>query len=207
MKKFLEKNQLIHFTLVLTIVAIVCGLVIGGVNALTAPIIAENEKQATLVAYEAVMPNLGDFESLDTTNDSSSIVEKVLAKDADGNEIGYIFKTYAANGYGDMTMVLGVALDGTITGAEFLTLNQTLHLDYTRANLQLFVGTNIVDLTPSGDLQSGATHSKESTLIMLEAISESYQALVNTSAISNVEVAYFDGLKGVDSLWKNNHSY
>jgi len=177
MKKLLGNVPMLHFTVVLTIIAVACGLVIGGVNAITAPIIAENERLATLASYEEVMPGLADFETLDMSTDASSIEDKVKATDSSGDVIGYIYKASGTNGYGDMTIVISIDPQGVIIGAQYLTLNQTLYLDRTRANLQLFVGTNISDLTPSGDLQGGATYSKTTTLNLLSDIADSFAVL------------------------------
>lgn len=203
MKKFFEKYPLVHFTTVLTIIAIACGLLIGLVNMVTSPIIAENEKQATLTSYSEVMSGLDDFEELSIASDPSSIVSKVKAFDASDAVIGYIYKGYMTNGYGDMTIVMGINPNGVIVGAQFLTLNQTLHLDYTRANLQLFVGTNIADLTPSGDLQSGATYSRTTMMAILSDFATSFE----DTAEPVVELDPYEEMFGVDYVLTDDATF
>ena len=79
MKKFLEKNPMIHFTSVLTLIAIICGILIGGINAWTSPIIIANEEAATLVAYQEVFPAMVSYEALSVDQDANSILSKVVA--------------------------------------------------------------------------------------------------------------------------------
>jgi hypothetical protein len=178
MKNLFSKYPMLHFTFVLTLIAIVCGIVIGSVNAWTKPIIEENERLATVESYQAVLDGLDDYEPLDIDGDGATITEKVEGYDANDNTIGYIYKASKTNGYGDMTIVIAIAPDGEILGAEFLTLNQTLYLDRTRANLALFVGTNISALTPTGDLQGGASFSRTTMIEILTEIADSFDDIV-----------------------------
>ncbi len=166
MRKFFEHNPIVHYTVVLTIVAIACGLLIGGINAWTAPIIEENEYSRKLASYQAVLPEMDDFEALDISNDPDSIEEKVEAKNADGVIIGYIININQTNGYGNIQIVIAIAADGTIISTDFLQLNQTLNLDNTRANLQMYVGQNIAD-QHNYDFLSGATRSLETLTAMM----------------------------------------
>ena len=190
MKKFLENNPLIHFTTVLTIIAIACGLVIGLVNFVTAPIIEANEIAATTAAYQEVLPALSRYEDVKPSNAASTIIEFVAAYDENDNLIGYIFKGSDTNGYGDMTVVLAIDVQGEIIGAQYLTLNQTLHLDRTRSNLELFIGTALVDVSPSGDLQGGATFSRDTTLGILTDMADAYESIdTPMSYVKGVELA------------------
>lgn len=175
MKNLFSKNPMLHYTFVLTLIAIVCGIVIGSVNAWTKPIIDENERLATVESYQAVLDGLADYTALSIDGDGDTITEKVEGYDASGNLIGYIYKASKTNGYGDMTIVISIAPDGEILGAEFLTLNQTLYLDRTRANLTLYVGTNITVLAPSGDLQGGASFSRTTMIEILTEIAASFE--------------------------------
>ena len=178
MKNFLEKNPLVHYTIVLTIVAIACGLLIGGINAWTNPIIEDNNYQRKVAAYQSVLPDLADdgLTVLDIANDPDNIEEKVEAKDDEGNVIGYIININQTNGYGNMQIVMAIASDGTIISAEFLQLNQTLNLDNTRANLAMYVGTNINTLQ-NLDFLSGATRSLETLTAMMSDIQSAFSTI------------------------------
>ncbi|QWB96049.1 hypothetical protein KHQ89_00940 [Mycoplasmatota bacterium] len=175
MKNLFSKYPMLHYTYVLTLIAIACGIFIGSINAWTEPIIEENERLATVESYQAVLNGLSDYTALSIDNDGDTISEKVEGFDASGNLIGYIYKASKTNGYGDMTIVIAIAPDGEILGAEFLTLNQTLYLDRTRSNLALYIGTNITALAPDGDLQGGASFSRTTMIEILTEIATSFE--------------------------------
>lgn len=193
MKKLFEKYPMLHYTVVLTAIAIVMGLVIGGINAWTEPIIEENALAAKNAAYREVLPDLDYSIDLLSDEDPSTIDDKVAAYDANDELIGFIFNANKTNGYGEMTVVVAIAADGEILGAQFLVLNQTLHLDRTRSNLALYVGTNITDLTPNGDLQGGATFSKTTMVELLTDIAVSFEASAGDIVVDPIEKLFGAG--------------
>jgi hypothetical protein len=176
MKKLFE-NDIFHYTFVLTVVALACGLVIGGVHAITNPIIQENAMREQIEAYQAVLPELDEYEELDTADDPSTITDKVLGKDSSGNTVGYIFVAEGRNSYGSMRMVVSIDGSGEIVGAQFTAIEQSLNMEGTRNNLQSFVGSSIFSLEPTGDIVSGVTGSYNTLLSLLEDIATSYTDL------------------------------
>jgi hypothetical protein len=166
MRKLFEK-PLFHYTFVLTVVSICCGLVIGGVNAITAPIIESNIEKAENRAYQAVLPEGVTFDKQDLTGNPSSISSIVIGKDASEEIVGYIYVAYATNKFGYMRIVLGVDASGEIIGADFIELNQTYGLEGTRTNLSLYIGTQLSALTPEGDIVTGATGSLDTVNALL----------------------------------------
>lgn len=158
MKEFFKK-PLIHYTVVLTIVAIVCGLLIGGVNAITAPVIERNRIEAQNRAYQEVLPAGKDFVEVEIENLPKTITTIVEGKDAQGKVVGYVYILSGTNQHGSMTIALSLDEKGKILGAQFVAIEQTLNVEGTRTNLSRFVGTQITDLKPSGDLVSGVTNS------------------------------------------------
>lgn len=175
MKRFFEKNPLIHYTTVLTLVAIVCGLMIGGVNAVTAPIIEDNIIRAKVEAYERVLPSIVTYEELPLLeNDPSTIQSKVLAKDGSGANIGYIYEVFGTNKFGFMRIVVSVNNSGVILGADFVEINQTYQVEGTRSNLQSYVGSSVSELAPVGDIISGATGSLNTLKALLTDVALSH---------------------------------
>ncbi len=170
MRKLLEK-PLFHYTLVLTCVAIACGFAIGGVNAITAPIIEQNIIDAKAEAFNLVLPGIVSYDELSVVGDLESIQSKVIGKNANGQVIGYIYEAFGTNKFGSMRLVVGVDPYGTIVGADFIEIQQTYQVNDTRSNLALFVGTAIADLEPSGDIIAGATYSYDLAKSLLEDIS------------------------------------
>jgi hypothetical protein len=173
MKKFFEKD-IVRFTFVLTVVSLACGLLIGAVNYITAPVIENNLLRAKLDAYESVLPGIESFTELDTEGDPGTIVDKIEGKDRDDNVLGYIFVAEGTNKFGSMTIVLSVDAEGTILGATFSAIEQTYQVDDTRNNLALFVGTALADLTPAGDITTGATGSLNTVMDLLSDIASAY---------------------------------
>ncbi|MBU1092908.1 MAG: hypothetical protein KKH01_00450 [Firmicutes bacterium] len=173
MRKLLEK-PLFHYTLVLAMVSLVCGFAIGGVNAITQPIIENNVIEATNAAYISVLPGYASSNELSIIGDPASIQNKLEGKDASGQTIGYIYKAYGTNRFGSMLIVVGIDNSGIITGAEFITINQTYQVNGTRTNLSLYIGSSITDLIPNGDIITGATFSLVLAQSLLADIATAY---------------------------------
>lgn len=152
MKKLFAEKPLVHYTVVLTIVAIVCGLVIGGVNAITAPIIEQNIIEQREAAYREVFPDAVGFNELEILpEDPDAIINKVEALDADNQVIGYIYEAEGSNKYGTMRIVAAINFGGTVEKAKFTIVEQT-YKPRTEAVLQEYVGKQI-----DADFRSGAT--------------------------------------------------
>jgi len=173
MKKLFEK-PMFHYTFVLTVVALVCGILIGSVNAITSPIILENVRLAKVEAYERVLEGIDSFVELDTENDPSTIISKVEGKNSSSAVIGYIYEAYTTNKFGYMRLVISVNAAGTILGADFIEINQTYNVEGTKTNLSLYVGSSISDLAPSGDLVAGATGSLNSLRVLLADVATAH---------------------------------
>ena len=176
MKKLFEK-PMFHYTFVLTCVALVMGLFIGVVNAITEPIIEANINRAKIEAYQTVLPGIESFEELDVSQDPQSIISKVVGKDANGNVLGYIFESFKTNKYGHMRIVVSLNEQGKILGATFVELVQTYLADGTRQNLSLYVGSTISRIEPSGTLVAGATGSLDTVKEMFADIALSFSKL------------------------------
>jgi len=189
MKKLFEQKPLLHYTFVLAMVALICGLVIGGVNQVTEPIIANNIYQAKLKAYKAVVSDLVSFDELELKDEPTSIKSKVAVYDVSKDEItedtvpiAFIYEAFQSNKYGQLRMVVSVDINGVILGAVFIEIVQTYKVDATKNNLEAYVGSNISVLNPVGDIEAGATGSLVTVRGMLSDIAISHaQTLLNLS--------------------------
>lgn len=135
--------SIVKDTLALVVITLVAAVLLGFVYEITKPIIAEREEQDKQNAYLAVFTEASSVvESKDVpelqkalaeagkiltpTYTAVTIDEACLAKDASGNTVGYIITVTDKKGYGGaIKTVFGYSLDGTVTGMEFLTLNET----------------------------------------------------------------------------------
>ncbi len=191
MKKLFAEKPLIHFTFVLTVVALVCGLVIGGVNAITAPIIEENIYRAKLKAYQEVVPELVSFDEVDLVEGAAkSLLGKVEVfdkelEDPTKSTIAFIYEVFQTNKFGQMRFVISVDATGNILGASFITLEQTYKQDATDRNLQRFVGRNLSSLGSPTDLESGATGSLNTVRAMLADVANEFLSSIPEPEFEN----------------------
>lgn len=121
---------------VLTVITLLAGVALGGVNALTKDTIAAQDKAAAAAAYKAVIPGAETF----STNDKA---EKYLAEHAGenygtsfgkvtvnevvvGGDAGYGINVTSGEGFdGNITVSVGIAPDGTVLGIAFTELHET----------------------------------------------------------------------------------
>jgi len=184
MKKLFEK-PMFHYTFVLTAVALVCGIMIGAVNAVTSPIIAANIQRAQTEAYQRVLPEIDSFVEITIENGPATVLSAVEAKNASDATIGYIYTAYTTNKFGYMRLVISVSPTGTILGADFIEINQTYQVDGTKFNLSLYVGGSISSLAPSGVIVTGATGSLTSLTVLLNDVAAAHAIVaVNTDPLA-----------------------
>ncbi len=131
-------------TMALVLITLVAALLLGFVRELTAGPIAkrteEDKQKAYLAVFEAassVVESKDDAALAETLAKASEILteqysaavtidEACIATDASGNVAGYIITVTDKKGYGGaIQMVFGYALDGMVTGLEFLSLSET----------------------------------------------------------------------------------
>ncbi len=99
-------------------------LLLALTNAITAPIILENQNASANQALLEVMPNGGGFETVSL--DSYTLPSTVADVYRETSGLGYVFKLVTA-GYGaDMVIMCGVDANGVVTGAVCLSSNETL---------------------------------------------------------------------------------
>ena len=130
--------------LILTLITLVAGAALAGVNMLTADKIAENQMAVNLASYQEVLPDAVDFGYNDAVNAAveeaaaasdyygdgaygkASINEVVEGKDASGNVVGYALSVTTMDGFdGEVTQTVGILADGTVSAISFTTINET----------------------------------------------------------------------------------
>ncbi len=194
MKKLFEKKPMFHYTFVLAMVSIACGIVIGGVNAITNPIIEANLLEAKVESFEQVLKGIDDFEEVIVTDEYPNSIQSIAKGfDANSQVLGFIYEVYGTNSYGDMTVVVSVGLDGKILGAQFLAIEQSLNVPGTRTNLSYYVGSAVSDLQPSSDFISGATGSLSTLQGLLGDIATAHSLTVGEVIVDPLDEAYGNG--------------
>ena len=123
-------SQILKLALVLLAVAAVIAFVLGAVNEVTKGPIEQYLNGKRDAAYAMVMPGDGNtYEEIDAgsyANDpSNSITRLCTAKDASGNDIGYVAETTFSGAQGMITMVIGLDNDLTCTGIGITEHSET----------------------------------------------------------------------------------
>ncbi|MBE7021163.1 MAG: RnfABCDGE type electron transport complex subunit G [Ruminococcaceae bacterium] len=138
------------------ILLLICGISTGllaYVNDLTAPVIYENELAANKAAMLQVMPSAEQFREV-----SQSLSK---AFDKDGNLKGYTVKVSPSGYGGEISMMIGVNTDYTVSGVQILSLSETPGLGakaQDEAFLTQFTGKNdSMELKKDINAISGAT--------------------------------------------------
>jgi electron transport complex protein RnfG len=126
-------NSMLRLVLVLTLITAGAGLILSLVESVTREPIAEQRRLATLRALKAVLPPAnnspdGDTVRLITGQDKRGrdVARTFFRGRQDGELSGVAFKVVAPDGYsGNITVMVGVNPQGTVSGIEILSHNET----------------------------------------------------------------------------------
>lgn len=143
-------NKLVKDALVLTIITLVAGACLGVVYVVTKEPIAVAQQAAVDAAYKSLFPDAGSFEdaadfdseaATATADDAvtgagivgyevgkkgNTISSCSIAKDASGNDLGYVITVTNHKGYGgDVTVSVGITNDGNVNGYSITEINET----------------------------------------------------------------------------------
>lgn len=135
-------NKITKNTLILAAITIVSGCLLGLVYEVTKAPIAQAQENAKQEAYRTVLADAAEFEAYDTFDaakaadvlleagyDSDDITEVAAAKDASGEDMGYVITVTSHEGYGgDIQISVGILSDGTVKGIEMLSISETAGL-------------------------------------------------------------------------------
>lgn len=118
---------------VLTIIAAGAGLILSMVEAVTREPIAEQRRQQTLKALQAVLPPIDNSPDADTISlvtgqdKKGRDISRIFYRGRMQNELaGIAFKVVAPDGYsGNIEIMVGITPDGTVSGIEILTHAET----------------------------------------------------------------------------------
>ena len=156
---------------ILTMISGVCALLIAGINALTAPIIANN---ALAKKAELCQEIFADFDASTSSVVSEGftaeyIVEKIIANDSDSTSLGYIYTVSGSNAYGSIELLVGINADGTLESVQFITNGQSFSNE-TEAHV---TGSYTTGITSSDvdniDTACGATYAAKLVQAMVAA--------------------------------------
>ena len=144
-------SRIIKDVLILFAITLVAGLALGAVYNFTSSARSEQEKKILNEAYSTVMPGVESTKEVkvDLKKMNKHIAEEVkenekelnykpynpfkakidgviLAKDKDGEELGYIMSVVDEEAYNSsLNMAVGIDMNGSVKGIAFLDINET----------------------------------------------------------------------------------
>ena len=163
----------------LMLFALVAGLLLAVVNAVTEEPIARNER---LKADGARIAVIGDyaFEPLDTDTSAYDAIRGVYAAlDEDGRTVGYVYDLVSRGYGGDVVLSVGVK-DGAVSGVSVASHTETKGLGTADEApfLQSFLGLSQADEAQGVDAMSGATVSSNAVRgAVAQALAHAHDAL------------------------------
>lgn len=127
MKKFDLKEVLVP-TLSLFLICTVVTLLLAVTNSVTAPQIEKLQVETASKIKSAVLSEAKSFSDEKTAELDGVTYTYYEGYDAEKNIAGYVFTTSAKGYGGDIVTMVGVKVDGTVSGMDFLSISETAGL-------------------------------------------------------------------------------
>ena len=132
-------------TLTLLGICAVVALLLGAVNSVTKPIIEEFQAEKTAAAMSQVLP-ADDYRKVETDHANVTALYQALSG---GRQIGYVAEVTAGGFGGTLSMVVGVDMDGAVTGVSVTDNSETANIGTKVVNdqavLDRFIGMSHED--------------------------------------------------------------
>jgi len=137
-------KNIVKFAVTLGLIAAITGLALAVVFMVTEPIIESQNQKALQEGLVEIFPGDFDYKKLDepiSSGDSSvNITESYLVKEKGTNKnAGMVLKVTVPGSQAPITMLVGVKVDGTISGVKILSLNETAGLGANADNPAYYV--------------------------------------------------------------------
>lgn len=188
-------KETIKLGIVLLLFTAIAGGILAVSNNFTAPIIAERERQESLAAFYDMFKEADDFIDVDESlleeikANNQTIREAYEAKKGD-ETIGHAFKVVSTGFDGDITTVVGVNTDGTISGVKVVSHTETKGIG-TRIEGEDFTSSFVGKATES-ELMPVASPSAENEVLLLSGATVSTKAvLVGVNGAREAFMNYF----------------
>ena len=138
----------------LTVISLVVAALLGLVDNVTADKIAAIDAENTRIAMSAVAPEGSEFgDKLDITDDMTAAAASQGGKLVElypmttaGADNGYVMKISASGSQGTISMMVGIDMDGAVTGVSIVTNSETSGIgSQVMSNEPLTNGTRVLD--------------------------------------------------------------
>ena len=122
-----DKKDVIEIVKVGTIlffITAIAAAILAGVNGFTAPVIAENKRQAEEKAMKDVLPNATEFVKSEYAELTDSLVSEIY----EGTGAGYVVKVNPKGYGGTISLIVGIDNEYKVTGVEVISQSETAGL-------------------------------------------------------------------------------
>ena len=123
-KMELDPRFTAKLTLTLLGICAVVALLLGVVNSVTKPIIEEFQAEKTAAAMGQVLP-ADEYQKMETAYPNVTALHRALSG---GEEIGYVVEVTSSGFGGTLSMVVGVDMDGAVTGVSITDNSETANI-------------------------------------------------------------------------------
>ena len=184
----------------LAIIALAAGLALSGVFSMTKDTIDQQQRAKAAAAYQEVLPEAKDFTYLDEKTAKYDgqvygnsfgrvyVNEAVEGRTSSGELAGYAISVTSSEAYdGNLTVIVGVSPDGTVTSVSYTELHETPGKGMLCADDSFkgqFSGKNVTafELGGAGDAKidgvSGATVTSKATVNAVNAALDFYHNVI-----------------------------
>jgi len=175
-------NQTVRFGVILLIFTAISGGILAFSNSITAPIIAEQEKQSSFGAFLDIFPEADDFLEIDEAKleeikASNMFIQEIYDVKAGEETIGYAFKTLSGGYGGDLITISGINVDGTFAGIKNIQNSETPGLGTRIADDPAFA-ESFVGKSSAGDLVPVGAPSGENEIMLLSGATVSTEGVL-----------------------------
>ena len=151
----MDPKYIIKLTVTLFLTCLVVAAALGGVNAITADKIAAINWENTQKAMKEVVadPDNTEFTELELTDDMTAAataqggtLAAVYQAQSGGQPVGYAINVEASGSQGTISMMVGIDMDGAVTGVSIVTNSETSGIgSKVMSNETLTNGTRVLD--------------------------------------------------------------
>ncbi|MGE4548065.1 MAG: RnfABCDGE type electron transport complex subunit G [Intestinibacillus sp.] len=132
-------SEIVRLIVVLGLITLICALLLGVINQITAPLIEENGVNTRNAAMSEIIPD-ADFEDLNVNlsaeevaaagvtlpaGRTASAINGVYKATKDGQAAGYCLQVQPKGFSGVLTMIVGINADGTVAGIKVTAHSET----------------------------------------------------------------------------------
>lgn len=119
-------KEIVKLGVILFIITAVAAAGLGYVNGITKEPIAEQQRLANIAARTQVLPEAESFDQMDIQSPENYLIITEVFKGTQGdNDIGYTIKTIPSGYGGEVEVMVGININGEITGVDIGNHNET----------------------------------------------------------------------------------